>query len=358
MRVFELAKKNVLSRPIRSTLIVAMAVLGVVGGTVLVSLVSGIMKALSAYGEALNPRVVIVLGPASLKLPHVKHVLYHFSALITDAYLACKNKTEYVMIVGYTSINDLKKVTTIKLLKGKLGGALVTPEVKVLGECYINFPFIGNIKVNITGIVDIPQLRGMLKLPLVLIPLKYLNLKPNAIILIVDKASNVKYVVDILREKLPKGTYILSRVSLASFVSAIASVGNVLSGLVGSSTLLIVVITTTLIMIMDVRSRKWEIGILKALGFNNFEVGKIFLYESLIYAVIASIIALPLTSLTLRAVQNYVTQELSPFGLSVRLDKSVVWVVDLAMIVSLIMGSLIPAWLAFKLEPSEALRTY
>ncbi len=358
MGAFELAKKNVKTRPLRTALIVTMAALGVVGGSVLVALVSGTMKALSAYGEGLNPKVIIVLSPAPLNLTKIKHVTNMFPALITDAYLACKNKTEYVMVVGYKSIKELEKVTTIKLVKGKLGGTLVSPEVKAFGMCYVNFPFVGNIKVNITGIVELPQLKGLLKLPLVLVPLKVLNLKPNAVILIVDKAKNVRYVVHELKRLLPKGTYIISRISLASLVSAIASVGGVLSALVGASTLLIVVVTTTLIMIMEIRSRKWEIGILKAVGFNNFEVSKVFLYESLIYALTASLVAIPLASFTLKAVQGYVTVKLSPFGLNVKLDRGVIWVVDLAMVLSLIVGSLIPAWLAFKLEPSEALRTY
>ncbi len=358
MGAFEVAKKNVITRPLRSALIVTMAALGVVGGSVLVALVSGTMKALSAYGEGLNPRVIIVLSPAPLNLSHVEHVVKTFPALITDAYLACNNHTEYVMVVGYTSIKELEEVTSIKLVKGKLEGTLVSPEVKAFGTCYINFPFIGNIKVNVTGVVELPQLKGILKLPLVLVPLKVLNLKPNALILIVDKARNVKYVVHELKKILPKGTYIISRTSLASLVSAIASVGSVLSALVGASTLLIVVVTTTLIMIMEIRSRKWEIGILKAVGFDNFEVGKVFLYESLIYALAASLVALPLASFTLKAVQGYVETELSPFGLNVKLDRSVIWIVDLAMVISLVLGAVIPAWLAFRLEPSEALRTY
>ncbi|MCX8154045.1 MAG: FtsX-like permease family protein [Candidatus Bathyarchaeota archaeon] len=144
--------------------------------------------------------------------------------------------------------------------------------------------------------------------------------------------------------------------------------------------ILIVIVATSLIvlftMLYTVRERTREIGILKAIGFSNWNVMSQFMLEGILISLMAGavgvvigIIGAPImTSLLLPAINPFpATQQAFPrqtvnFGttlyqpVTVMPDLSTILLVFGLAVVLGAVGSLYPAWQAARTSPMEALR--
>ncbi|HUD20957.1 MAG TPA: FtsX-like permease family protein [Candidatus Saccharimonadales bacterium] len=202
----------------------------------------------------------------------------------------------------------------------------------------------------------------------------------------VNTIGNVDSTVAAIKDKL--GTTVADVTSDQSAAqSAIAPLENIKSislySLTGS--LLAGAVITLLIMMMIVRERKREIGVLKAIGSSNVSVVMQFVYESLVLTIIGAavgvILGVLLSNPVLKVLVNNSTSTATTatggrgfariaqvggqFGGNLRgavsnlhatVGTSIILYGLLAAVVIAIVGSAIPAFLIAKVRPAEAMR--
>ena len=103
------------------------------------------------------------------------------------------------------------------------------------------------------------------------------------------------------------------------------------------------------IMFVSVRERTGEIGIQKALGAKNFTVLIQFLTESILLCIIGGIVGLFLVYIA-----SYAAGKIFEFDIFLSI-KNIVVGLEMSVAIGLLSG-LIPAWMASRLAPIEAIR--
>ena len=103
------------------------------------------------------------------------------------------------------------------------------------------------------------------------------------------------------------------------------------------------------IMFVSVRERTGEIGIQKALGAKNFTVLIQFLTESILLCIIGGIVGLFLVYIA-----SYAAGKIFEFDIFLSI-KNIVLGIEMSVAIGLLSG-LIPAWMASRLAPIEAIR--
>ncbi len=147
------------------------------------------------------------------------------------------------------------------------------------------------------------------------------------------------------------------------FMGEIYELMNVFEGF---STMIIVItaiialLFIATVMMISVRERTREIGVLKAIGISNTTIFKMVLTESVILCIIASIIGLFLGYIGANILEDYIrsTQPFIPYGLSI--TKITPGLIGEILIIALLIGvtaGLLPAFWACKLNPADTLRT-
>lgn len=203
----------------------------------------------------------------------------------------------------------------------------------------------------------------------------------------VDSAENVSAAVDALKSSLGSAADITSQAEQASeSVSSLESISSLaLAGVIGAT--LAGAAIVLLAMVMIVRERRREIGVIKAIGGSNFKVIAQFMSEAMTLTAVGAIIGLaigvaasgPMTQSLVKSstdnpqaprmisggpgasgggprinfspVQNsinQVTSTLTPqtFGIAI----------GITFLIAII-GSAVPAWLIARVRPAEVLRT-
>jgi len=365
-------KTDLVKRPLRSSLIVIMGAIAVLVLAVMLSLSNVGFAILEGYVNVLNPKVIVVMGPAlplspleASKIPHVTKVI---TLLLSDAYLQCDNNYTYVFAIGYYNFTELAKVASVELVKGTTGGFLVPESLSErLGEnCSLVLPFLGSFNMTVTGVIKAPRLESVLgKSKLLMVPYTKLpGVTPNALVLIVDNPKNVALVTKEL-DKLTGGqAYILSQRSLARLEELIRLTSNVISFSIGILTLSIVSIALAVMMIMDIRSRTWEIGLLKAVGYTSRQLASIYVLETLVYAVSSLVIGLGLASKTIQYLRTYFMNEFISQGFeigrvlgSMNLSLYQILIASVVTVTMMLLSAAIPILLVRRLDPVQALRT-
>ncbi len=365
-------KSDLLKRPLRSVLIVAMGTIAVIVLAVMMSISNVGFQILESYVKLLNPNVVVVLGPSlpisPQEVSHIPHVKKVLPLVVTDAYLKCGKNYTYIMLIGFYNFTSITKVTKVQLVKGSPDGLMVPTSLSnLLGRnCSVIIPFLGPYNVTVTGIIKAPTLQSVLgKSKVAMISfLKLPGVEPNALVLIVDKTSNVGYVVKRINELTGGQAYVLSQRSLAKIEELIRMSSNLVSLFIGILALSIVSIALAVTMIMDVRGRAWEIGLLKALGYTSKQLAMVYLSETLAYALSSLALGLLLSIQIIDFAKRVFVEEFSKKGFdisgiikSMNLTPEQIAFASVITVSMMLISAALPALSVYKLEPVEALRT-
>lgn len=207
----------------------------------------------------------------------------------------------------------------------------------------------------------------------------------NSIIAKVDSSDNVSSTVAAFKSSLGDKADITSQVEqAAASVSSLESISSLaLAGVVGATIAGSVIVL--LAMVMIVRERRREIGVIKAIGGSNVKVIGQFVSEALTLTIIGAIVGLslgivvsgPMTSSLVSNQSNTTATQAGPGtggpgkmfkgGMS-QLSSNITQVtgsltpqvfaaaVGITLVISII-GSAVPAWFIARIRPGEVLRT-
>ncbi len=365
---------NVLKRPFRTILIILMGTVSVTVFLVILALATSGFKILERYTLALSPQTVIVIGPSlpvqPSQLKGIPYIKVYMRTIITDAYLICGSVKKYVIVVGYNNFTLLEKLSKISIINGTCGGLLIPVQLSNLAKegekCEVVLPFVGSYNISISGVVKAPSLEHLMgRSYVIFVPLSALrDIEYNSLVMMVDKTSHVTLVVKYLRRIIGDNGFIISRENMANVVTLTKIAATITSLFIGASTILIVSIAVTMLTVLDVKSRSWEFGLYKALGVTSFEIAvgivlTVMLY-SLVSIVIGSLIAMNLVEIA----RSMFRQSLLREGINISNIESLVSVninhiiqVSGILIGMMIVGSLIPAVMVYKLDPVQALKS-
>lgn len=208
----------------------------------------------------------------------------------------------------------------------------------------------------------------------------------NSVIAKVDSSDNVSSTVTTLKTALGDKADITSQVEqAASSVSSLESIASLaLAGVIGATIAGSVIVLLSMVMI--VRERRREIGVIKAIGGSNVKVIGQFVTEALTLTIIGAIVGLslgvavsgPMTSSLVSSSQNSTstTQAVPGSGGPGRMFKggmsqlqtnltqvtssltpqTFAAAIGITLIISII-GSAVPAWFIARIQPGEVLRT-
>lgn len=119
---------------------------------------------------------------------------------------------------------------------------------------------------------------------------------------------------------------------------------------IGSIAMIVAGIGIMNVMMMSVRERRRQIGIMKAIGATNFQILRQILIESISISLIGWIIALIISFLIVSQINAIVGMEIAKIN-SFLLFFSILFAIILGTI-----GGISPAYKAIKIQPTEALR--
>lgn len=209
----------------------------------------------------------------------------------------------------------------------------------------------------------------------------------SSVIATVDNSNNVSSTVTALKSALGSKADIISQAQQATeSVSSLQSISSLaLAGVIGATIAGAVIVLLSMVMI--VRERRREIGVIKAIGGTNRKVMTQFVAEALTLTIIGSIIGLilgvlvsgPMTSSLVSSQNNSSSTAASPRGfggvegafvrhgfnqISSNINHVTssltpqVFIIAVGMILLIaIIGSAIPAWFIARISPAEVLRT-
>ncbi len=362
--------KDLLRRPLRSLLIITMATIGVVVLTSMLLISNAGFQVLENYLKLFKPNMIVVMGPVlplspsqAASIPHVQKVI---TLLITDAYIKCGSNYTYVMLIGFPNFTSLEEIVSVKVVKGSPRGLMVPPPLEgYYGKrCSIILPFLGSYNVTVTGVAKAPVLQSVLgKSRIAFVPYKLLpGAVPNALVILVDNPKNVNFVLSKIDELTGGQAYVISQESILKFDQVIRATTSVVGLFVGTLTLLVAGIAIAVTMLMDIRGRAWEIGLLKALGYTSGQLAKLYVAETLTYAVVALVLGLIVSNYLAVAAQHAFAERFAKLGLAsvvgnLRLTPQLVLEAVAVTIGIMLLSAAIPAITVYRMEPVQALRT-
>jgi putative ABC transport system permease protein len=123
---------------------------------------------------------------------------------------------------------------------------------------------------------------------------------------------------------------------------------------IGSISLVVASVSILNVMLMSVTERTKEIGIMKAVGASRTDILKMFLFESLILGIVASLVGGLLSLIIVFAITGLMLKDVS-----ILLDRDVFLYIIIGIVFGIITslaGGVYPAFKASKLRPIESLR--
>ncbi|UXD22698.1 hypothetical protein IPA_07445 [Ignicoccus pacificus DSM 13166] len=365
-------KADLVKRPLRSILITVMAIIGVVVLLVMLSISNAGFELLQNYLKLFKPNMIVVLGPAlpvsPLKVASIPHVKKVITLLITDAYLQCGKNYTYVMLIGFYNFTQLTHIVQVQVIKGNPSGLMVPPSLSQYygHNCSLILPFLGQFNLTVTGVAKAPTLQSVLgKSKIAFAPyMKIPGATPNSLVILVDKPKNVDFVLKKINELTGGQAYIFSQKTVLRFQQLIKATSTVVSLFVGTLALSIVSIALAVTMMMDIRSRSWEIGLLKALGYTSRQLALVYLAETLTYAIVALIIGTVISTYLVNLAKHMFVVEFVRYGFNIQqivasmsITPDQLALASFITVGMMVLSAALPMASVYRLEPVQALRT-
>ncbi|ALU12125.1 hypothetical protein EYM_00610 [Ignicoccus islandicus DSM 13165] len=369
MRIFQVVLWDLFKRPLRNLLIVVMLSIATVSLMVTLTISQAAFQMLQSYLNVFSPNVVIVAGPVlpvslsfASSLPGVKAI---YPLVISDGYLQCNNSFSYVMLIGYSNISAIAESTSIKLIKGKFGVDVSEGLSKFYGKkCELVTSFFGSYNLTIEGVVELRNLEEVMQRSnIVLAPMEVLEgAIPNALVIVAKSPKYVNIIEDEIVNATAGQAFIFSQRSLRKVGETVTSLASVTSTFLGFLSISIASIAIAVIAIIDVKDRRWEIGLLKALGFESKDLAFLYSLESLIYSTISLTIGIALSGAILNLAKHsfgellrgLINSEIIVKSLTIN-ESQVIRAILIVIGVNLI-SSTIPALISYSTDPVRALR--
>lgn len=304
--------------------------------------------------------------------------------------------TPRTFVTGTTDPNSVStdgsnlSLTSGSLINGKssdlvalVGSDLATKNSLTVGKTFTAY----GKTVTVQGIFNVSNKFQNSGIILPLATLQSLTTQPDAIssvIAKVDSSNNVSSVVSSLKTSLGDKADIVSQAeTAAASVSSLEGIASLaLAGVIGATIAGAAIVL--LAMIMIVRERRREIGVIKAIGGTNRKVIGQFVTEALTLTVVGAIVGLALgvavsgpmtnslvsssttsTSQTARVAggpAGFMRQGFGQIGTNItQVTSSVTPVIFVSAIcitlLIAVVGSAVPAWFIARIRPSEVLRS-
>jgi len=212
----------------------------------------------------------------------------------------------------------------------------------------------------------------------------------SSVLVTVDSIENLNNVSDAIKAKLGNGKVDVtsSQQNIQTAIDSLQSVQQVsLIGFIAA--LVAAAIITFLIMLVIVRERRREIGVLKAIGGSNRTIVAQFVVEALVLVILATVVGMGITLVSSNSIANALVSNSStlqtqtpmpgqgraqrtfrvdasatPFGRATSLvgqvtasvgPMTLLWGVLAALGIAVV-GSAVPAWLISRVRPAEVMR--
>jgi len=302
--------------------------------------------------------------------------------------------TPPITLVGTTQPTNLSSSIgggTFKLIDGEVFGSSSSDNVALIGSSLASK---NNLKVGLTftaysttiKVIGIFDAGNNFSNNQVIMPIAIVQKLTNqtssisAVNVIVDSISNIDSVTTAINNELKDKADVTNSADQAKeTLTPLENIKNISTvSLIGS--LIVCAFIILLTMMMIVRERRREIGVLKAIGATNIRVMGQFIVESLTLILLGMVIGIGIgffasNSVTQLLVRNSVSSNQTPgirgggmmrmFGQGINsirdVQASIGWDIILygfgAAIIIAILGSAIPAWFISKVRPAEVMRS-
>ncbi|MEM2103971.1 MAG: FtsX-like permease family protein [Candidatus Bathyarchaeia archaeon] len=186
--------------------------------------------------------------------------------------------------------------------------------------------------------------------------------KWSGILVLVDNPANVKPTVSILRQHYEEKVQIIAFSSIAEAISSVTGAINFINFSTSLSAFAVAVAGVAATMITSVMERTKEIGVLKAIGYTNFQILLMILLESITMSLVgaAAGISVGVVGAYVLSFRGFTISGIGEAGLSLQLSPLITpaliaQTLALTILIGLV-GGLLPAYRASKIPPVVALR--
>jgi len=417
MRLTDLVRLSLkpwLEKRVRASLLVFAVAIGVASVIALVSQTAGVQQSIVQRLQTLGPTSIVItpLGRAQItdadillisSLPNVKDVI---PMLSTRVYTLRAGQDVELTLIGIDPLKLEALLGDVKVIDGQIYPRVMSP-MAVVGYEVAYPPTLGGVKTAsiaqpllieqrtqsytrriplfVSGILDRYGASAFISIDDSIFTsidmLKtILNRRDYNLVLVrADSVESVQAVADELTTIFGERARIIAVQTLASAVSSVIGQFGLLLGSVAGISLAVAGLGIMNIMLVTVVERTREIGVMKALGFSDGDVLKIFLMEALVIGVLGGLAGIALGGAASYVIPSLFFRPFTPGGAGFRqpiggpaqmfgggqvteltitpsiTPEIILTSYSVAVIISVLAGAY-PAWRASRMDPIKAIR--
>lgn len=186
--------------------------------------------------------------------------------------------------------------------------------------------------------------------------------KWSGILILVSAPANVKPTVSILRQYYEEKVQIIAFSSIAEAISSITGAINFINFSTSLSAFAVAIAGVAATMITSVMERTREIGVMKAIGYTNFQILLMILLESIIMSLVGGTagISMGVIGAYILSSRGFTIGGIGESGIILQLSplitpQLIIQTLTLTILIGLV-GGVLPAYRASKIPPVVALR--